>query len=140
MGAGSGKDKSDSIYRSKLIELADSQDVTVTRPGWNVRAQRIGPQRDYRAMRKSNPVDRLLPRTVDWILALPPRVRPHILADKYARIANQLCVVWNDPPACRRYFDDLASDRRGGRQGFPPWLTQELGALREYFDRLHPEG
>jgi hypothetical protein len=129
-----------SIYRGWRALPSDVHDQDVTVRGPTPRKMcTTEPAKDYGSLRKGRPADRLLPRTVDWILALPPTLRPHLLAGKYARIANQLCTTWNDPAACRLYFDDLMSDRRGGRGGFPMGIGKELLALRRFYARLHGE-
>ena len=127
-----------SIYRGwrNLPSDVQFQDTTVTGgPGWTGDGSKEEPGHPRRA----DPVNRLLPRTVDWILELPPKVRPHLLSSKFARIANQLCSTWNDPEASRRYFADLMTDRRGRRQGFPLGILKELHALRRYYRYLHAE-
>ena len=86
-------------------------------------------------LRKAKPLDLLLPRTAAWIASLPPESRPNELARQFARIANQLCATWNHPAECRRYFDGLLVDNRGGRKGFPAEVLTDLLHLR----RLHAE-
>src|ERR1700751_2739959 len=70
-------------------------------------------------LRHAQPVMVLLPRTASWIASLPERVRPRALAAQYARIANLLWGVWDDPQACRHYFNDLLAGARPNRKGFP---------------------
>jgi len=103
-------------------------------PAWTVGKQRY----DFAGARRTDPVNRLLPRTVDWILELPPKARPHRLATEFARIANNLCVNWQDPEACRNCFGNLLTDRRGGRKGFPPEIVKELHRLFRYYAHSHP--
>jgi hypothetical protein len=111
------------------------QDVTVTGgPGWS---QRKAPGQSSR-QRRAQPVNKLLPLTVDWILALPPPVRPHLLAARFPRIANDICCSWHDPALCQAYFEDLMTDRRGGRQGFPVGILKELHRLWRHYASLHP--
>lgn len=82
--------------------------------------------------------DKTLSATAEgWMDALPPRVRPVQLAETFPRICNRLALVWRDAALCERIFDDLLVDRRGGRQGFPPPITQELLRLHEYHERRH---
>jgi hypothetical protein len=125
-----------SVYNGWDSSLAvNIHDVTVTKPGWS--ARRVpGVPRDFAKLRRMQPTNKLLPATIDWILALPPRVRPHALAKQFARIANGLCYLWHDRGACLAYFGDLLTDRRGGRQGFPSAVEQELRALWRYYQRL----
>jgi hypothetical protein len=48
----------------------------------------------------------------------------------YPRIANRIASAWRDSEAARASLDDLLIDRRGGRQGFPPFVLAELLHLR----------
>jgi hypothetical protein len=96
--------------------------------------EHAAPPRAHHPLRRAQPALVLLPRTAIWIANLPPAARPNALAARFARIANLLCALWDDPPVCRKYFDDLLHDRRGGRQGFPPEVRQELGLLHTYFE------
>jgi type IV pilus assembly protein PilE len=88
-------------------------------------------------LRRAQPTESLLARTVLWIHRLPEPVQPHALAKQYARIANLLCAVWQDVAACRKYFTELLVDNRGGREGFPQAVLQEIQALQEYYLRLY---
>ena len=73
-----------------------------------------------------------------WIASLPPAARPSALATKFARIANNFAMMWDQLTECRFYFDELFTDRRGGRQGFPPDVLQDLIRLRELHASLFP--
>lgn len=94
---------------------------------------------DWEALRNSlwEPVrrpgrveDRVLLRdTQQWLGSLPRGVRPVALPQKYARIANELARLWHDEAALHDYLEDLLVDRRGGRQGFPALVQEELRAL-----------
>jgi hypothetical protein len=93
--------------------------------------------------KKNNPAgepasETLEPATIDWLEALPADVCPAVLAERYPRIANKLCVLWRRVARCEEFLDDLLVDRRGGRTGFPLEIVQELTALRDYYARLHP--
>jgi hypothetical protein len=44
----------------------------------------------------------------------------------FPRVANRLAIAWPDPKAVQEVLDDVLIDRRGGRQGFPPAVQQEL--------------
>jgi hypothetical protein len=78
--------------------------------------------------------------TAQWLAELPEAVRPRQLALRYARLANRLCDAWKDPAKCERLLDDLMTDRRGGRKGFPLQVASELATLRDYYFRLHHAG
>jgi len=87
------------------------------------------------ALRRQNTttVNRLLSSTIDWLVALPPNVRPLALVTKYPRLANRIAQEWREPSACRKDFDDLVYDKRGTRQGFPPDVYVDLLGLRDYY-------
>ena len=91
-------------------------------------------------LRKARPAEYMLPATVKWFEALPPHIRPVSLAAQYARIANLLAQHWNDEKACRAYFDELLTGRRGKRRGFPAHVRREIWALREHYLRITTPG
>ena len=90
--------------------------------------------------RTRTPEEPLLGVTRAWLAALPQDVRPMELARQFPRIANRLRHLWKQVARCEAYLDDLLVSRRGTRKGFPPEITQELEALREYYARLYPGG
>ena len=98
------------------------------------------PPQNLAHLRKARPVEYMLPATVKWFEALPPQVRPVSLAAQYARIANLLAQQWNDDKACRAYFDELLTGRRGKRRGFPAHVRRELWELREHYLRVTTGG
>lgn len=89
-------------------------------------------------LRRAQPVTILLPRTRAWIESLPANARPRALALRFARIVNNICAAWDDPTACRKYFDDLLEDKRGGRQGFPMDVLREIQKLNEHYATVYP--
>lgn len=88
--------------------------------------------------RTRTPEEPLLNVTRGWLAALPQDVRPTELARQFPRIANRLRHLWKQVARCETYLDDLLVSHRGPRKGFPPRITQELEALREYYSLLHP--
>jgi hypothetical protein len=90
--------------------------------------------------RKGSEPEPLSDAAVAWMAALPESVRPKQLALRYARLANHLCKLWNDPAPCERVLDELMMDRRGGRQGFPLAIAHELATLRDHYFKLHHRG
>ena len=83
------------------------------------------------------PSDRKLTNeTCTWLVALPPEVRPLLLARKYPRIANRIADVWQRPVNCDKVFEDLMIDHRGTRQGFPVEVAKEITELRAYFNTV----
>jgi hypothetical protein len=93
----------------------------------------VDPASAFAHLRKSSPTNRLLPVGAQWLARLPGDVAPQALARQYPRIVNLLALQWSDRGACAAYFDDLLTDRRGGRQGFPPDVQRDLARLRDYW-------
>jgi len=80
--------------------------------------------------RKPLPTDRALQgRTIEWLLELPAPLQPRGLCDRYPRAANMLAAAWHGEQRADA-LDELLSDRRGNRRGFPPEIKSELQALR----------
>jgi len=75
-----------------------------------------------------------------WMNELPASVRPRQLAIRYARLVNRIARLWSDPVKCGRLLDDLMTDRRGGRKGFPLAIASELATLRDHYFRQHHDG
>ena len=88
------------------------------------------PEVDWNSVRRTAPLNILLPSTVLWAKDLPPRVRPMALMAAFPRIANLLAANWKEPVAFHNYMRSLLFDRRGDRGGFSPRIKQELIRLR----------
>ena len=89
--------------------------------------------KDFVRQRRGAPLDKLLPRTAEWMATLQVNFQPRELARQFPRIANAMATAWPDPVACEAYFDELLVDRRGQRKGFPPEILRELKELRRYY-------
>ena len=123
-----------SIYRGYRPLPTDVQVRQVA----NKRPNEItSPQPVPHHLRRAQPAGVVLPRTAIWISFLPPRVQPSALASQYARIANAICAVWGDLPACRTYLAELLTDQRGGRLGFPSAVLPEIELLQRYPAHVH---
>jgi len=99
--------------------------------------QTLTPQ-DYTGLRRRQPLNDALPMAIRWIAGLPVEVRPLALLKQFPRIANVLSRAWNDAAELQAVLDDLLIDRRGGRNGFPVDVTEELLVLRDYFQGRYP--
>jgi hypothetical protein len=95
---------------------------------------------DFRGLRRRQPLDDALPVTIRWVARLPAEVRPVTLLRQFPRIANVVARAWNDAAEIQAVLDDLLVDRRGGRQGFPLEVTEELLVLRDYYQGRYPNG
>jgi hypothetical protein len=89
--------------------------------------------------RKPQPTDRALAGfAIDWLIALPPALRPHALCERYPRAANALAAAWH----CAErgaVLDDLLGNKRGKRRGFPVDVRIEIEALRDASATLAPD-
>ena len=92
------------------------------------------PESDWSRKRIAAPCNSLLPSTLLWAKDLPPEVVPTALMRSFPRIANLLAANWKDPRAFYNYMRSMLTDSRGGRQGFPSNMMQELVNLRMSYD------
>lgn len=81
--------------------------------------------------------EELPPATIQWIISLPALCRPLYLTKSFPKIANKLALLWPDRELTQNYFNDLLMDTRGGRQGFPREVFDDLMRLLQHFNKLH---
>jgi hypothetical protein len=96
------------------------------------------PESEWLARRKASPCEELLTTTARWYASLPSAVQPEVLRARFPRIANGLAAGWHDRDTTKRYFDDLLTDRRSGRRGFPADVLEELHRLKIFYEALNP--
>ncbi len=65
-----------------------------------------------------------------WQASLADRYRSDHLCAMYPRVANRLALCWDDSSLSSKVLDELVVDKRRGRAGFPPEVSQELIQLR----------
>jgi hypothetical protein len=65
-----------------------------------------------------------------WLRTVPSGLHPKRLARLHPRIANLIAATWADSEKTEALFEDLLTDRRGGRRGFPPVVIAELRQLQ----------
>jgi hypothetical protein len=83
-----------------------------------------------RQRRKPTPTDRALTgQAMDWVIGLPPTLRPHATCEQFPRVANAIAASWRDTTYSLRVLDHMVNDYRGGRRGFPETAASELAAL-----------
>jgi hypothetical protein len=93
----------------------------------------VRPEHWERLRRRRLPTDRALTgRAIDWLIALPPKLRPQSLSVQFPRIINALAEAWDEPERCQATFDSLLRDGRRRRKGFPSTVHGELVALRDW--------
>jgi len=59
--------------------------------------------------------------------------RPKELAAAFPRIVNHMAKLWKMPREMNRYLEELLTDTRGKRQGFPLNILMELSTLNDYY-------
>ena len=59
--------------------------------------------------------------------------RPKELAAAFPRIVNHMAKLWKIPREMNRYFEELLTDTRGKRNGFPLNILMELSTLDDYY-------
>jgi len=80
--------------------------------------------------RQPRPEDRALTgAAIDWVLALPPELRPRALCERYPRVANMIAAAWSRADARALVLHGLLTDTRGGRKGFPVNVQREIEVL-----------
>lgn len=105
------------------------------RQGFEARAYaRQGPPLETKERSPDRSVEVVLPQTIKWARAIPSELRPRALAIQFPRIANALADVWSQPSLFNMLLCQLMLDDRGGRQGFPFDVLQDLANLRMHFD------
>jgi hypothetical protein len=75
----------------------------------------------------------LAPEAEAWLGTLPLTMHPQELCLRYPRIANRMALLWPDAHLTETYFTSLLADKRGGRRGFAPRITEELTSLHTYY-------
>ena len=131
-----------SIYSTNRGGWRELNDVVQTvpraQPAVSPSASSSQPQADttdWTSVRKAHPAEYLLPLTEKWFDAFPPDKAPCALASQYPRVANMIAVQWRDHRGAPELFEDLLTDKRGGRAGFPPAVRRDLLMLQEYWYR-----
>lgn len=126
-----------SIYSGSRGGWKDLNDVVqaVPRPQASTAAPANVDTTDWSRVRKARPAEHLLPLTEKWFDAFPTDKAPCALASQYPRICNLIAVQWHDHRGAPELFEDLLTDRRGGRAGFPPAVRRDLLAVQEYWFR-----
>lgn len=75
-----------------------------------------------------------------WLRKLTAGRRPLHRCVQHPRAANQIAWRWSDTLQVHAVLDDLLTDRRGGRTGFPPAIVHDLRCLRDHNQRIGGAG
>lgn len=126
------KQPQNDTFDFQIIDLEDARKTlneapqTAPQSGW----VQHEPARPVRAPAPAVAADPLPRQTVRWIVSLPAEARPLHLFKLYPHIGNRLAEYWADPVLAQNFFDQLLMDNRGGRQGFPKEVFDDLMRLQ----------
>src|SRR5712692_11375599 len=67
------------------------------------------------------------------LASIEQSARPMGLAAAFPRIVNRMAKLWKMPREMDRYFEELLTDTRGKRKGFPLNILMELSTLNDYY-------
>ena len=70
---------------------------------------------------------------LSWLASIEQPARPIKLAAAFPRIVNRMAKLWKMPGLANRYLEELLTDTRGNRKGFPLNILMELGTLKDYY-------
>lgn len=115
----------------ELTDFSEARQALDELPPGVGQVDRLSPGYWEERRRKPLPTDRALTgRAIDWLMALPPQVRPRELCEQFPRIANALAEAWADPRTRDESLQRLLDDGREGRRGFPADVQREIERLR----------
>ncbi len=114
----------------EMTDLADARRAMDELPSGVAEVATFAPGYWEQRRRRPNPGERALAgATINWLLALPPVLRPHMLCERYPRIGNVVAAAWSHADTRTALLDGLVNDPRPRRQGFPAEVRRELEAL-----------
>lgn len=128
-------DKADKSYVQEAASLSLANPDGAGKRIGQVDQASASPDKDRWASQRARekPEDRTLSlKAQDWFDSLPQGIRPHNLAQRYPRICNRIVDRWKYPDLMIQFFDNLLTDRRGGRRGFPMTIAIEIAGLKEH--------
>lgn len=121
-------------FEFELTDIEEARRILDTESVSQFDGATIVPAEHWKRLRRGKlPTDRAVTgRAIDWLLALPPALRPQNLSLQFPRITNALAEVWHEPEQCQAALERLLCDGRKGRKGFPCAVHDELSALRNW--------
>lgn len=125
----------------ELTDFEEARNALDQLPEGLVEAQRAVP--DYWDLKRRAPLptDRALTgNAMDWVMHLPPGIRPAKLCEKYPRVANAISLAVTDPRHYQNLLAGLLADRRGHRKGFSTDVRVEIERLLAFSQGGDPNG
>ena len=115
----------------ELTDISDAKHALEELPPGVGKAETLATGYWLTRRRKPVPTDRALTgAAIDWLLGLPPGLRPNAMCERFPRVVNAIAEVWARPDERRHLLDRLLTDDRGRREGFPLPVRAEIEALR----------
>ncbi len=133
MDASSGQRQAADLgaFEFELTDIVEARKALDELPAGIERLQMLAPGYWLSHRRKPESSDLALTRAAsDWMMGLQPDLRPQAGAQRFPRLVNAIARCWATPLECDSLLDGLLNDRRPGRQGLPPAVRAEFGALR----------
>lgn len=126
--------RQDEGFEFELTDIEEARRILDTESLSQFDVATIVPPEHWKRLRRQKlPTDRALTgQGIDWLIALPPALRPQCLSLQFPRIVNALAEVWDEPKRCQAALDRLLCDGRKKREGFPGAVHNELAALRDW--------
>ena len=120
----------------ELTDFEDARHVLDDLPPGVVEAKHLQPGYWEQQRRRPVATDRALTgAAMDWVIRLPPALRPHATCEQFPRVVNAVAAAWPDVAYSLQVLDHMINDYRGGRRGFPAAVQQELAALLTHLRR-----
>ena len=117
----------------ELTDFDEARHAMDDLPPGVAEAQHMRPGFWEQQRRKAAPTDRALAgAAIDWIIGLPPPLRPHATCEQFPRVVNAIAGSWADVAYSLRVLEHMINDYRGGRRGFPIAVQRELAALHAH--------
>jgi hypothetical protein len=117
----------------ELTDFSDARDALDDLPEGVREVQALAKGGWEAQRRKPLASDRALTgKALEWLIGLPAELRPRQLSESYPRVANLIAEYWGHPQRRIEVLDELLTDSRGKRQGFPAAEAQELRNLRKH--------
>jgi len=115
----------------EITDLSDAKHALDELPAGVMTAQTLAPGYWLERRRKPTATDRALTgAAIDWLLALPERLRPKATCEQFPRIVNAIAASWTQPVDRDMLLNSLLGNSRSQRAGFPPLVRTEIEALR----------
>ena len=123
----------------ELTDLEEARHVLDDLPPGVAESKHLQPGYWEQQRRKPVASDRALTGlAMDWVIKLPPALRPHATCEHFPRVVNAVAQAFADQAYGLQVLNHMISDYRGGRRGFPDDVQGELAALEAHFRRAPP--